>query len=108
VRDSSSSRYTALSLNCPYKKLTYFQKPTGCAIYRVERDREYWAAMYSGLSDFWWQHVVPGKHALAAGTDYEKYRPPETHALTHEMKKWSRRIAERAPKQIYGAEDMRG
>ena len=32
----------------------------GSAIYRVERDPEYWAMMYRALSDFWWQHVVPG------------------------------------------------
>ena len=36
----------------------------GSAIYRVERDEEYWALMYGALSDFWWQSVVPGKHAI--------------------------------------------
>ena len=90
----------------PYCDVFCYTVNNGCAIYRVERNAEYWAAMYSGLSDFWWQHVVPGKHALAAGTDFEKYRPLETTEMTTEMKQWSRRIAERAPKQIYGAEDV--
>jgi hypothetical protein len=38
--------------------------------------------MYRALSDFWWQSVVPGKHAIAAGKDPEKYRPHEMHPLT--------------------------
>ena len=33
VRDSSPSRYTRLSLNCPYKKLTYFQKLTDVELF---------------------------------------------------------------------------
>lgn len=74
----------------------------GSTIYRVERDREYWAMMYRALSDFWWQSVVPGKHAKAAGGDPEKYRPQETHPLTEELKRRSRRLAEQAPVRKFG------
>jgi len=92
----------------PYCDVFCYTVRNGSAIYRVERDERYWAAMFGGLSDFWWQHVVPGKHALAAGEDPEKYRPLETRALTDEMKRWSKRIAQDAAQQRYSAEDTRG
>ena len=80
----------------------------GSAIYRVERDPEYWAMMYRALSDFWWQHVVPGKHAIAAGEDPERFRPSETHALTEELKRRSREISNAAQMRRYTARDTRG
>ena len=80
----------------------------GSAIYRVERDPEYWAMMYRALSDFWWQHVVPGKHAIAAGEDPERFRPSETHALTDELKRRSREISNAAQMRRYTARDTRG
>ena len=119
----------------PYCDVFCYTVNGGSAIYRVERDPEYWALMYRALSDFWWQHVVPGKHALekagnnttdaaaagegdrADGGDagggraeaaWEKYRPPETHELTEELKRRSREMAERAMQRKYSAEDTRG
>jgi uracil-DNA glycosylase len=118
----------------PYCDVFCYTVNGGSAIYRVERDPEYWALMYRALSDFWWQHVVPGKHALekAGNTDaaaagdgddgttwgdagggraeaaWEKYRPPETHELTEELKRRSREMAERAAQRKYSAEDTRG
>ena len=68
----------------PYCDLFCYTVGEGSTIYRVQRDPEYWSSMYAALSDFWWQHVVPGKHALAAGGDWEKYRPEETCASTEE------------------------
>ena len=59
----------------PYCDVFCYTVGEGSTIYRVQRDPEYWSSMYAALSDFWWQHVVPGKHALAAGGDWEKYRP---------------------------------
>jgi hypothetical protein len=34
---------------------------------QVKRDREYWRLMHRMLAEFWWQHVVPAKHALRQG-----------------------------------------
>lgn len=68
----------------------------GSAIYRVERDPNYWALMYEALSDFWWLSVVPAKHALAAGKDCERYRPAESHRVTEDLKRWSKRMAEKS------------
>jgi uracil-DNA glycosylase len=87
----------------PYCDVFCYTARNGAAIYRVRRDAAYWTAMYAGLSDFWWQHVVPGKHALAAGEDPERHRPGETHALTEDMKRWSRRIAESAAQRRFSA-----
>ena len=92
----------------PYCDVFCYTVRNGAAIYRVRRDARYWTAMYKALSDFWWQHVVPGKHALAAGEDPERHRPPETHALTEEMKRWSRRIAESAQQRRYSAAETAG
>lgn len=92
----------------PYCDVFCYTVRNGAAIYRVRRDARYWTAMYKALSDFWWQHVVPGKHALAAGEDPERHRPPETHALTEDMKRWSRRIAESAQQRRYSAAETAG
>ena len=78
----------------PWCDLVSYTVNGGVAIYRVERDHEYWAVMYSCLSDFWWQNVVPGKHALAAGGDVEKYRPSAEHPMCQELKRRSRVIAD--------------
>lgn len=92
----------------PYCDVFCYTVRNGAAIYRVRRDARYWTAMYKALSDFWWQHVVPGKHALAAGEDPERHRPPETHALTEDMKRWSKRIAESAQQRRYSAAETAG
>ena len=77
----------------------------GVAIYRIERDHEYWSIMYSCLSDFWWQSLVPAKHALAAGKDAERYRPAAEHPLCAELKKRSKGIAD-ASKTTWIAPDQ--
>ena len=41
--------------------------PNGAALFHVARDRAYWAACFEVLSEFWWAHLVPAKHALGAG-----------------------------------------
>ena len=40
------------------------------------RDPAYWGACFEVLSDFWWAHLVPAKHALASGNRAlaEQYR----------------------------------
>ena len=40
--------------------------PNGAALYHVPRDAGYWRACFDVLAEFWWAHVVPAKHALAA------------------------------------------
>jgi RNA processing factor Prp31 len=40
------------------------------------------------------QSLAPGKHAIAAGKDFEQYRPQETHPLTEEIKRRSRKLAD--------------
>jgi hypothetical protein len=39
----------------------------GSCIYHLRRDRDYWAACFELLSEFWWAHVVPAKIARDAG-----------------------------------------
>ena len=41
--------------------------PNGAALYHVPRDTAYWRVCFDVLAEFWWAHVVPAKHALAAG-----------------------------------------
>ena len=77
----------------PWVDLFCYTVNGGCAVYRVERNREYWALMYESLSDFWWQHIIPGKHALAAGKDFERYRPKAEHPTCAKLKQWSRDIS---------------
>ena len=39
----------------------------GSVAFSVARDREYWAAAFEVLADFWWVHVVPARQAHDAG-----------------------------------------
>ena len=40
----------------------------GSTLFHIKRDRDYWRLCFQGLAEFWWSHVVPAKHALAADT----------------------------------------
>ena len=45
----------------------YIWTRNGSGLFHVKRDRSYWDACFDVLAQFWWQHVVPAKHALQAG-----------------------------------------
>lgn len=48
----------------------------GSTLFHIKRDPDYWSLCFQGLAEFWWNHVVPGKHELAAygpGAE-ERYR----------------------------------
>ena len=90
----------------PWVDVFCFTVAGGCAVYRVERDREYWALMYSALSDFWWQNVIPGKHALAAGKDVERYRPNGEHPTCTKLKEWSKDISKSSATTFISAQQV--
>ena len=46
----------------------------GAAVYHIKRDRRYWADVFEVLADFWWAHLIPAKHALAAGLPEDAQR----------------------------------
>ena len=52
--------------------------------------------------------VVARAEVKWAEAAWEKYRPPETHELTEDLKRRSREMAERAMQRKYSAEDTRG
>lgn len=56
----------------------------GSTIFRVCRDREYWALIHGILREFWWENVVPAREALSMGSEEEakKYEPTSTHDQT--------------------------
>ena len=45
----------------------YIWTQNGSGLFHIKRDRSYWDACFDVLAQFWWQHVVPAKHALQAG-----------------------------------------
>jgi len=67
----------------------------GSKIYRVTRDREYWALMQSMLAEFWWLQVVPAKHAMRRGgaEAAAQFLPPSSHPQTERIISWSKRLA---------------
>lgn len=76
----------------------------GSAAFQVERDREYWAAAFEVLAEFWWLHVVPARQAHDAGAsreEIEAYRPSDRHPAAERLRQWSKRLAERAPGTFY-------
>ena len=90
----------------PWVDVFAYTVNNGCAIYRVKRDREYWAQMYEALSEFWWQHVVPAKHAMHRGLDFEKYRPSEEHHKCQTLKVKSQRIANESTTWVISKRDL--
>jgi len=90
----------------PWVDVFAYTVNNGCAIYRVKRDREYWAQMYEALSEFWWQHVVPAKHAMQRGLDFEKYRPSEEHPKCNVLKAESQRIASESTTWVISKRDL--
>ena len=90
----------------PWVDVFAYTVNNGCAIYRVKRDREYWAQMYEALSEFWWQHVVPAKHAMQRGLDFEKYRPSQEHPKCKMLKAKSQRIASESTTWVISKRDL--
>ena len=56
------------------------------------------------LADFWWAHLVPAKHALAADEWdlWEFFRPAPTHALTRALRGASEQMVAAAPRRVFG------
>lgn len=104
----------------PYRKVPYYYMPQaqglleifdrdwldffvwtlkGSVVYRVQRDRKYWQLIYSVLSEYWWCHVVPGKHAFKEENmqRVECLKPQASHPLTPLIKSESERLAALSP-----------
>ncbi|BDA42985.1 hypothetical protein COCOBI_03-8780 [Coccomyxa sp. Obi] len=77
----------------------YMWTVNGSALFYIPRDRAYWAACFEVLSEFWWAHLVPAKHALAANKRElaETYRPQARHRRTQELIDYSKHMAASAP-----------
>eukprot|EP00191_Tetraselmis_sp_GSL018_P020601 CAMPEP_0177584406 /NCGR_PEP_ID=MMETSP0419_2-20121207/3875_1 /TAXON_ID=582737 /ORGANISM="Tetraselmis sp., Strain GSL018" /LENGTH=456 /DNA_ID=CAMNT_0019073935 /DNA_START=119 /DNA_END=1491 /DNA_ORIENTATION=- len=81
----------------------------GSALYRVNRDREYWALMLDMLCDFWWCHVVPARQASVLGDTelMQSLSPSDTHPMTERIVAWSRELS-RECKPTVSLKDARG
>ncbi|CAI9108267.1 OLC1v1007834C4 [Oldenlandia corymbosa var. corymbosa] len=62
----------------------YCWMPNGSTVFRVCRDREYWALIHGILQEFWWENVIPAREALLLGNKEEadSYKPTSTHRQT--------------------------
>ena len=65
----------------------YLWTVNGSALFYVERDRTYWATCFEVLSEFWWAHLVPAKHALA-GNKRELAETYRCTSFSHTMFLW--------------------
>lgn len=76
----------------------------GSASFMVRRNRSYWAACFDVLAEFWWAHTVPARQARERGAaleEIEAFRPSQLHAMSMELKAWSKRLAAEAPVTRY-------
>lgn len=72
----------------------------GSVAFLITRDREYWAAAFAVLADFWWSYVVPARQAYEQGAspdEVDRFRPPDNHPGADELRAWSKRLANAAP-----------
>ena len=51
----------------------YLWTINGSAIFHIPRDRQYWTACFEVLSEYWWAHLVPAKHAIANNRRADAY-----------------------------------
>ncbi|CAI7863794.1 unnamed protein product [Closterium sp. NIES-53] len=69
----------------------------GTALFRVERDKQYWELLFTALEEFWRVYVVPAKEALREGQMEEevrwKYYPVPEHVLMREMELRSEQLS---------------
>ncbi|KAH7444149.1 hypothetical protein KP509_02G067000 [Ceratopteris richardii] len=70
----------------------------GSALFRVERDPDYWELIFDVLKDFWWGSVAPARKALAKQKDINVnvFKPVLRHKLTPTVIKESKRLAKRS------------
>lgn len=70
----------------------------GSALFRFDRDPEYWNLMFEVLHDFWWSSVVPARKLLSSeeSGDVNIFKPVVPHKLTPVAIKESRRLAKKA------------
>ncbi|KAI5072910.1 hypothetical protein GOP47_0013016 [Adiantum capillus-veneris] len=70
----------------------------GCALFRVERDPDYWELIFDVLKDFWWGSVVPGKRALESQKkiDVNVFKPILRHKMTPTAVRESKRLSKKA------------
>lgn len=86
----------------------------GAAAFRIERDREFWAAAYDVLAEFWWAHVVPARQIQERGAGSGQGEEsdsrtgellldflPGEHEQTEALIERSMRMAELAPRLYY-------
>lgn len=52
----------------------YMWTVNGSAMFHIPRDRQYWTACFEVLSEYWWAHLVPAKHAIASNKKEDAYR----------------------------------
>ncbi|KAL3131737.1 hypothetical protein ABBQ38_007456 [Trebouxia sp. C0009 RCD-2024] len=54
---------------------------------------------FRGLAEFWWSHVIPAKHELAANSasPVEHWRPQSQYAFTAQLIKMSKQMARDVP-----------
>lgn len=76
----------------------YCWTPNGSALFRIQRQQEYWEVMQKVLQDFWWGSVVPARHAVLTGREAEvkEYEPKPRHELTGTIIAQSRKLAAEA------------
>lgn len=78
----------------------YAWTPKGSSLFRIHRDKEYWAALKMALSDFWLKHVVPArdiysKHVITdAPNQLKLLRPEPKHELCSYIVWESKRIVD--------------
>ncbi|KAL3163183.1 hypothetical protein ABBQ32_009589 [Trebouxia sp. C0010 RCD-2024] len=71
----------------------------GSMLFHIKRDPDYWRLCFQGLAEFWWSHVIPAKHELAANSadPVDHWRPHSQHAFTAQLIKMSKQMARDAP-----------
>ena len=52
----------------------YLWTVNGSAMFHIQRDPRYWTACFEVLSEFWWAHIVPAKHAIANSRRDDAYK----------------------------------
>lgn len=96
--------------DCDWAHLYCWTPSQGSAIFHVARDPDYWAAVWVLLAEFWYEHYVPAKLALARGVSpveaRERFGPAaDSNRLAH-VREWSKVLSQGA--EVYRFQQQLG
>ena len=91
-------------LDLEWAHLYAWTAKNGSKIFLIQRDKQYFLALYNYMATFWWDHVIPARSSLETAQDaedYIQYAPKDLNPT--QLIEESRRLAAKAPQLTFNS-----